>query len=40
MTYYSLGDKEKTKARLEELIKEYPQSQYSNKAKGLMKLLD
>ena len=40
MTYYSLGDKEKSKARLQELIAKYPRSQYLKKAKGLMSLLD
>jgi type IV pilus assembly protein PilF len=40
MAYYSLGDKEKSKARARELVSEYPLSQYANKAKGLMKLLE
>lgn len=40
MTYYSLGEKEKSKARLEELISGYPRSRYITKAKGLMGLLE
>jgi tetratricopeptide (TPR) repeat protein len=40
MTYYSLGDKEKSRARLKELLADYPQSQYIDKAKGLMGLLE
>lgn len=40
MAYYSLGDKEKSKARARELVSEYPLSQYAGKAKGLMKLLE
>ena len=40
MAYYSLGDKEKTKARLQELVTTYPQSQYVKKAKGLMGLME
>lgn len=40
MAYYSLGDKEKSKARARELVSEYPLSQYAGKAKGLLKLLE
>jgi Tfp pilus assembly protein PilF len=40
MAYYSLGDKEKSKARAQELMTEYPLSKYANKAKGLMRLLE
>jgi type IV pilus assembly protein PilF len=40
MTYFSLGDKEKSKARLEELMTTYPRGQYLKKAKGLMDLLE
>jgi Tfp pilus assembly protein PilF len=40
MAYYSLGDKEKSKARAQELMTEYPLSKYAVKAKGLMKLLE
>lgn len=40
MSYFSLGEKEKTKARLEELLKEYPKSKYVAKAKGMLELLD
>lgn len=40
MSYFSLGEKEKTKARLEELLKEYPKSKYVVKAKGMLDLLE
>jgi len=40
MAYYSLGDKEKSKARAQELMTEYPLSKYANKAKGLLRLLE
>lgn len=40
MSYFSLGVKEKTKARLEELLKDYPKSKYVAKAKGMLELLD
>lgn len=40
MSYYSLGEKEKSKARLEELLKDYPQSKYVAKAKGMLQLLE
>lgn len=40
MAYYSLGDKDKSKARAQELMTEYPLSKYANKAKGLMRLLE
>ncbi len=40
MSYFSLGEKEKTKARLEELLKDYPKSKYVAKAKGMLELLE
>jgi type IV pilus biogenesis/stability protein PilW len=40
MSYFSLGEKEKTRARLDELIKDYPKSKYVTKAKGMLELLD
>ncbi len=40
MSYFSLGEKEKSRARLEELLKNYPQSKYVVKAKGMLKLLE
>lgn len=40
MSYFSIGDKEKTRARLEELLKDYPQSKYVAKAKGMLHLLE
>lgn len=40
MSYYSMGEKEKTRARLEELLKEYPKSKYVAKAKGMLELLE
>jgi len=40
MSYYSVGDQEKTRARLEELLKDYPQSKYVAKAKGMLGLLE
>lgn len=40
MAHYSLGDKEKTKARLEELISGYPNSQFLKKAKGLKSIME
>ncbi|NJL25160.1 MAG: tetratricopeptide repeat protein [Calothrix sp. SM1_5_4] len=39
MSYFSLGEKEKSRARLEELLKEYPKSKYVAKAKGMLELL-
>ncbi len=39
MSYFTLGDKEKTKARIEELLKDYPKSKYVAKAKGMLELL-
>ncbi len=39
MSYFSLGDREKSRARLEELLKEYPKSKYVAKAKGMLELL-
>ncbi len=40
MSYFTLGEKEKTRARLEELLKDYPQSKYVSKAKGMLELLE
>ncbi len=40
MSYFSLGEKEKTRARLEELLKDYPKSKYVAKAKGMLELLE
>lgn len=40
MSYFSLGEKEKSRARLEELLKDYPQSKYVAKAKGMLQLLE
>ncbi len=40
MSYFSLGEKAKTRARLDELLKEYPQSKYVAKAKGMLELLE
>ncbi len=40
MSYFSLGEKEKSRARLEELLKDYPQSKYVAKAKGMLELLE
>jgi type IV pilus assembly protein PilF len=40
MSYFTLGEKEKTRARLEELLKDYPQSKYVAKAKGMLELLE
>lgn len=39
MSYFSLGDREKSRARLEELLKDYPKSKYVAKAKGMLELL-
>jgi len=39
MSYFSLGEKEKSRARLEELLKDYPKSKYVSKAKGMLELL-
>jgi type IV pilus assembly protein PilF len=39
MSYFSLGEKEKSRARLEELLKDYPKSKYVAKAKGMLELL-
>lgn len=39
MSYFSLGQKEKSRARLEELLKDYPKSKYVAKAKGMLELL-
>lgn len=40
MSYFSLGEKEKTRARIDELLKEYPKSKYVAKAKGMLELLE
>lgn len=40
MSYFSLGEKEKSRARLQELLKVYPQSKYVTKAKGMLELLE
>lgn len=40
LSYFSLGNKEKTRARLEELLKDYPKSKYVAKAKGMLGLLE
>jgi Tfp pilus assembly protein PilF len=40
MSYFSIGDREKSRARLDELIKDYPQSKYVAKAKGMLELLE
>jgi tetratricopeptide (TPR) repeat protein len=39
MSYFSLGEKEKSRARLTELLKDYPKSKYVAKAKGMLELL-
>ena len=39
MSYFSLGEKEKSRARLQELLKDYPKSKYVAKAKGMLELL-
>lgn len=39
MSYFTLGQREKSRARLEELLKEYPKSKYVAKAKGMLELL-
>ena len=40
MSYFSLGEKEKTRARIDELLREYPKSKYVAKAKGMLELLE
>jgi tetratricopeptide (TPR) repeat protein len=40
MSYFSLGEKEKSRARLTELLKDYPKSKYVTKAKGMLELLE
>lgn len=40
MSYFTLGDKEKSRARLTELLKDYPKSKYVAKAKGMLELLE
>ena len=39
MSYYSLGETEKSRARIDELLKDYPKSKYFAKAKGMLELL-
>lgn len=39
MSYFTLGEREKSRARLEELLKDYPKSKYVAKAKGMLELL-
>lgn len=39
-SYFSLGDREKSRARIEELITNYPKSKYVAKAKGMLELLE
>ncbi len=40
MSYFSLGEKEKTRARIDELLKDYPKSRFVAKAKGMLELLE
>lgn len=40
MSYFTLGQKEKTRARIDELLKDYPKSKYVAKAKGMLELLE
>jgi len=40
MSYFTLGDKEKARSRLDELLTNYPKSKYVAKAKGMLELLD
>jgi type IV pilus assembly protein PilF len=39
MSYYSLGETEKSRARLEELLRDHPKTKYFAKAKGMLELL-
>lgn len=39
-SYFSLGDREKSRARIEELLSNYPKSKYVAKAKGMLELLE
>ncbi len=39
MSYFSIGNKEKSRARIQELLKDYPKSKYVGKAKGMLELL-
>ena len=39
LAYFELGQKEKAEARLEELIKLYPQGKYSDKAKSMLETM-
>ncbi len=40
MSYFSLGEKEKSRARIDELLKDYPKSKFVAKAKGMLELLE
>lgn len=40
MSYFTLGEREKSRARLEELLKDYPKSKFVAKAKGMLELLE
>jgi len=40
MSYFTLGEKEKARARIEELLKDYPKSKYVAKAQGMLELLN
>lgn len=39
-SYFSLGDKEKSRARIDELLTNYPKSKFVAKAKGMLELLE
>jgi type IV pilus assembly protein PilF len=39
LTYFKTGQKEKAQARLEEVISAYPQSEYSQKARAMLKII-
>lgn len=39
MSYYALGDKQRSRARLNELLEDYPQSQFVGKARSMLELL-
>ncbi len=39
LSYYKIGQKEKAKARLEEVVKLYPGSEYAAKAKAMLKII-
>lgn len=40
MSYFSLGEKEKSRARIDELLKDYPKSKFVGEAKGMLELLE